>query len=212
MEIIIIIGTLFIIFFFSWLLLIIRRRLEEKQKEEFPKEFPKQIKKQKEEFPKQKDRKEEDEEDLTYMNYKNRVLSKLFLCRTTANIKYISYLYRKFKTYTSNTSTLLNHMIENIKYCTEEEDIVYTYLYNKGIIFIPQCPCLGYLLDCYIPKYHINIEIDGGYHKEQKEKDWKRSRDIFKAFKIKTYRITNKQVQYDYFEQIIDNIITKSDK
>lgn len=86
--------------------------------------------------------------------------AKLFLCRTTANIKYISYLYRKFKTYTSNTSTLLNHMIENIKYYTEKEDIVYTYLYNKGIIFIPQCPCLDYLLDCYIPKYHINIEID----------------------------------------------------
>lgn len=48
---------------------------------------------------------------------------------------------------------------------TYAEYILYNYLNKIKIDFIPQCICIAehwYIMDCYLPKYHINIEIDGG--------------------------------------------------
>lgn len=141
---------------------------------------------------------------LKYIDY---VCKNLNNHRTKDNSKFLNDLYRKYDNL--NNSTLIDHMMEMLINPTKYENLLYDYLSNEKIFYIKQCPCLGYILDCYIPQYNINIEVDCEFHKEQKEKDWKRSQDIFKAFKIKTYRISNKQMQYGYYKQILKDLIDK---
>lgn len=141
------------------------------------------------------------------LKYIDNICKNLNNHRTKDNSKFLNDLYRKYDNL--NNSTLIGHMMKMLINPTKYENLLYDYLSNEKIFYIKQCPCLGYILDCYIPQYNINIEVDVEFHKEQKEKDWKRSQDIFKAFKIKTYRISNKQMQYGYYKQILKDLINK---
>lgn len=93
--------------------------------------------------------------------------------------------------------------------CAEKE--FYSYLRSRGIRFIPQCICVAdraYILDCYLPDRHMAVEIDGGYHLEnrQKEKDSERDRKIRKRYGIMTVRFTNNEVLSGFFRGRFDEI------
>lgn len=103
-------------------------------------------------------------------------------------------------------------MLENP---TIGESILYKYFSDNKIKYFPQqivCCQHSYIMDAYLPDYHLNIEVDGGYHrtKEQKIKDWARSKDIFDTFRIKTIRLTNKQLETGYFVTKLENALEEN--
>lgn len=64
-------------------------------------------------------------------------------------------------------------------------------------------------MDFFLLDKNIALEIDGGYHKINKEYD--KNRDIFfKNIGIKTIRINNKDVSYDTIKNKILNIKHKN--
>lgn len=71
----------------------------------------------------------------------------------------------------------------------------------------------SYIVDFFLIDYKVVVEIDGEYHynEDQKEKDWQRSLDIYKTYGYKVLRISNKQIEYDHFEEKLINFL-KSNK
>ena len=61
----------------------------------------------------------------------------------------------------------------------------------------------SYIVDFFLIDYKVVVEIDGEYHftEDQKEKDWQRSLDIYKTYGYKVLRISNKQIEYNHFEE-----------
>ena len=70
----------------------------------------------------------------------------------------------------------------------------------------------SYIVDFFLIDYKIIVEIDGEYHftEEQQEKDWYRTLDIFHTYNYKTLRLTNKQVNFDKFENKLINFLRKN--
>lgn len=65
----------------------------------------------------------------------------------------------------------------------------------------------SYFLDFYLPKYRMAIEIDGGYHKMQRERDRERDRD-FNEIGVRTIRINSKAVLEGKFMATLKNKIS----
>jgi very-short-patch-repair endonuclease len=61
------------------------------------------------------------------------------------------------------------------------------------------------IVDFYIPRENIIIEIDGGYHNDIKEKDARKD-FVWLMRWMKTIRITNEQVYGGEFKKIIDEL------
>ena len=59
------------------------------------------------------------------------------------------------------------------------------------------------IVDFYIPKKKIIIEIDGGYHNNVTEQDKKKDFLWLKARNCKTIRITNEQVYSGEYKQML---------
>lgn len=84
---------------------------------------------------------------------------------------------------------------------TEEENIVYNKLPSKmKPASFQQYPFLIkghiYFADIYIKKWKIVIEVDGGYHKSQKQKKKDTERDsILAQMGVRVYRISNDDVR-----------------
>lgn len=69
-----------------------------------------------------------------------------------------------------------------------------------------------YVADIYLPELNLVIEIDGGYHEteEQKEKDYSRDADL-KSVGYKVFRCTNEEVLKNP-ELVYNTILEKFDK
>ena len=69
-----------------------------------------------------------------------------------------------------------------------------------------------YVADIYIPELNLIVEIDGGYHEteEQKEKDYNRDLDL-KSVGYKVFRCTNEEVLKNP-ELVYNTILEKFDK
>jgi very-short-patch-repair endonuclease len=52
-----------------------------------------------------------------------------------------------------------------------------------------------YIMDFYVPDYHVGIEIDGHMHELQRVKDWERTQEIKRLAGIKIVRFTNQQIK-----------------
>ena len=91
---------------------------------------------------------------------------------------------------------------------TEPEIKLWEYLRTKpmGFKFRRQHPIAGYVLDFYCHKLKLSIEVDGGYHlkNEQKERDAERT-EYLKSLGISEKRFTNSQV-LDEFENTLATI------
>lgn len=94
---------------------------------------------------------------------------------------------------------------------TEPEIKLWDYLKTKplGYKFRRQHPIAGYILDFYCPKPQLSIEIDGGYHlkQEQKEIDAQRT-EYLKSVGITEYRFANEEI-LNQFEKSIEIINSK---
>lgn len=91
---------------------------------------------------------------------------------------------------------------------TYAERVFYdVYETNFSPRIIPQkiirVPGYVYFIDFYIPKFKIAIEIDGGYHQTQKEKDAARDERLLDYRNILTVRLTNEEVLIDCFNKIM---------
>lgn len=98
---------------------------------------------------------------------------------------------------------------------TKSEDLTSEILKKLNVNFEPQCFFFDssnkkcYFLDFLLLDKNIALEVDGGYHKLNKEYDKDRDR-FFKTIGIKTVRINNKDVSYDTIKNKILNIKHKS--
>jgi very-short-patch-repair endonuclease len=91
---------------------------------------------------------------------------------------------------------------------TKQELIFKNYLEEKRIKFIFQKGFLKpfhRIVDFYIKRYRLIVEIDGGYHKDIAEKD-KYKDKTWRRFK--TLRILNEQVDNGTYKKIFENFIS----
>jgi len=63
-----------------------------------------------------------------------------------------------------------------------------------------------YILDIFIPRIKVAIEIDGGCHNDRSGYDDSRD-EYFKRLKIATYRFENEVIKTKFFKEAIWNII-----
>jgi very-short-patch-repair endonuclease len=96
-----------------------------------------------------------------------------------------------------------------ISRATPQEIIFRDFLESKGISFIFQKGFLSpfhRIVDFYIKKYRLIVEIDGGYHEnttsfdQEKDKTWRRFR---------TLRIKNSQVDDGTFKKIFEAFVAQ---
>ena len=99
------------------------------------------------------------------------------------------------------------YIVELRKKATRQELIVKDYLDTQGIRAMFQKGFLKpfhRIVDFYIPKHRLIIEIDGGYHKDCVDKDlikdmaWRR---------FKTIRITNEQVDDGRYTEMLKDYL-----
>lgn len=95
---------------------------------------------------------------------------------------------------------------------TEAEKLLWSRIKNKQLDaykFFRQYSVGPYILDFYCPFLRLNVEIDGGYHK--KEKDYDKERENFlKGNFIETIRFKNEEVM-NSLESVL-NMIRKNFK
>lgn len=157
---------------------------------------------------------------LSY-NTKNQQCCEDFLKRE--HLKKYRKLHRDnflkiISSYTYNSAgmkVLLGYARQMLENPTIGESLLYKYFSNNKIKYFPQqiiCCQHSYIMDVYLPDYHLDIEVDGGYHRtrEQQAKDWARSKDIFDTFRIKTIRLTNKQLETGYFVTKLENALKEN--
>lgn len=92
---------------------------------------------------------------------------------------------------------------------TKAEDMLWQSLKNRkldGYKFRRQHPILHFIADFYCYEAKLIIEVDGGYHQtqNQKEKDDGRAYELGK-YGIKILRFTNEQI-YDSLDAVLENI------
>jgi len=86
---------------------------------------------------------------------------------------------------------------------TESEKITKSILiknninFEEQVFFYDSCFSKSYFLDFYIPNMKLALEIDGGYHRLNKESDANRDK-YFKSIGIKTIRIKNGDVNTSF--------------
>jgi very-short-patch-repair endonuclease len=62
-----------------------------------------------------------------------------------------------------------------------------------------------YIVDIYIPRLHVAIEIDGAIHKKKRRYDKTRDKRLRIKYKLKVYRFQNKEIFDGTFDmRIID--------
>jgi len=105
----------------------------------------------------------------------------------------------------------------NRKNPTPSESLLWNLVLNKktlGYKFLRQKSIDQFILDFYCPKLLLDIEIDGGYHSSQANRD--RGRDqILSNIGIKTIRYTNEAVinsLHSVAEDIKQQIVSRHDE
>ena len=102
-----------------------------------------------------------------------------------------------YETAGANYDILQVYAIENRRYMTEAESVLWEKLKSKalGVKFRRQHPIDGYITDFVCLSKRLVIEIDGGYHKKPKQFQSDLDRDEFLMTKgFKTLRFTNDEV------------------
>ena len=105
----------------------------------------------------------------------------------------------------------------NRKKPTPSEALLWNMVLSQRIMgykFLRQKPINQFILDFYSPKLLLDIEIDGGYHKIQKNRDYGRDL-ILSRLGIKTIRYTDEEVIKNLFliaDDIKPQIIQRNDE
>jgi len=84
---------------------------------------------------------------------------------------------------------------------TEAEKLLWSQLRNKrfsGVKFFRQYSIGTYVLDFYSPTRRLVIELDGGQHSEQEQKEYDENRsEYLKAHDVEVIRFWNNEVMQD---------------
>ena len=84
---------------------------------------------------------------------------------------------------------------------TEAERILWEQIRRKQINdvrFRRQYSIMGFVLDFYSPKKKLAIEIDGGYHHKEHQKEYDKARQqLIETLDIKFLRFSNEDIRYD---------------
>ena len=160
--------------------------------------------------PKEPEELEESEKELLEVSFGEHLKKYRKLHRDNFLKIISSYTYNS-----TGMKVLLGYARQMLENPTIGESLLYKYFSNNKIKYFPQqiiCCQHSYIMDVYLPDYHLDIEVDGGYHRtrEQQAKDWARSKDIFDTFRIKTIRLTNKQLETGYFVTKLENALKEN--
>jgi very-short-patch-repair endonuclease len=101
---------------------------------------------------------------------------------------------KSYKNYNSNLKSRAKDLRKNMTFC--EKKIWYDFLRNLEPKCIRQRPVGNYILDFYIPKIMLAIEIDGDSHfdsDKSKIYDEHRSKDL-KNLGVQVIRFTNNEI------------------
>lgn len=97
-----------------------------------------------------------------------------------------------------------------IKKPTKEELIVKSWLDKQGYKYIFQKGFLKpfhRIVDFYIPKKKIIIEVDGLYHEYIRDKDLMKDKSYLKKRRMRTIRINNEQVMSGEYIDILSTML-----
>ena len=103
------------------------------------------------------------------------------------------------------------YKIELKRKATKQELVFKKYLEDNNIKFIFQKGFLEpfhRIVDFYIKKYRLIVEIDGLYHEDIAEKDFYKD-EVWRKLKFRTLRILNEQVDNGTYKNIFQNFIAK---
>ncbi len=89
---------------------------------------------------------------------------------------------------------LETYAVESRANPTESEVVMMNWLRHAGLMFYFQEPISPYIVDFWLPKLGMVIEVDGGYHKMRKRLDKRRTRSLLKSGVTRVVRITNEEL------------------
>ncbi len=106
-------------------------------------------------------------------------------------------------------STLKKFKKQNLRKMTKEESKLYLilrkYTKHNGLgILKRQFIIPPYIVDFFIRKLNLCIEIDGDYHNQRLDYDLKRD-NFLKSLGMDTFRFTNEQINH-HFEEVLKAI------
>lgn len=95
---------------------------------------------------------------------------------------------------------------------TEEESIVWERLREKrvGYRFRRQAPLFGFIVDFYCPKMKVVVEVDGGWHGDNRNYDARRDR-VMTAAGLCVLHFTNDDV-LDGIDRVVAKIVAACDE
>ena len=95
---------------------------------------------------------------------------------------------------------------------TDAEKALWKYLRNKGfrgLKFFRQYSVGAYIIDFYCPEHKLAIELDGGQHAEEVNKEYDRARTIYlESLGIEVIRLWNNDVLKN-IEGVLEEIIRR---
>ena len=77
---------------------------------------------------------------------------------------------------------------------TEPHQRVLRYLLLRGVRVEAEYPWPPYILDCYLPRYHAAVEIDGPKHSAKR--DSKRDDELYQRYMIRVFHIKIKDAAH----------------
>ena len=84
-------------------------------------------------------------------------------------------------------------MSNNLTILTDAHRQIITYLEKRGIELIEECPFFPYTTDCFLPDYHVAVEIDGPQH--EKKRDAERDEELMNVYALPVFHIPAEQVK-----------------
>ncbi|HEC64466.1 MAG TPA: hypothetical protein ENI23_04150 [bacterium] len=85
-------------------------------------------------------------------------------------------------------------MKNNLTVMTRPHKDILTYLENRGVELIEECPFPPYNIDLFLPDFHAGIEIDGPQH--EKKRDEERDEELLKVYELPIFRIKAEHVKF----------------
>ena len=91
------------------------------------------------------------------------------------------------------------------KNMTPAEKIVWSVVRRWPVRVLPQRILYPFIVDFYAPTEGLVVELDGGVHAWQREKDARRSVFLAQRYGVRVVRFTNRQV-FDDLNVVLDTI------
>ena len=75
---------------------------------------------------------------------------------------------------------------------TPAEKVLYMHLAFNRVFFRKQCVIRGYIVDAYLPREKVVIEVDGNHHYRSSQLQWDKKRDsVLRKIGLRVIRIKN---------------------